>query len=83
MIEMKQKIIPVLFLLAFTEIVIAQQTVIDRMMTQVNATSNDTIRLSIYNSITEEYTESNPDSSLLYAEKVLSLAKKLKLKCMP
>jgi signal transduction histidine kinase len=77
---MKRKTILITFFIKMTTIVTAQQTSLDRMKAEVNSTTNDTVRLSINNAIAEEYTEINPDSSLLYAEKVLRIAQQLKLK---
>jgi signal transduction histidine kinase len=77
---MIRKISFIIFFLAFVTTVAAQQSYIDSLLQVAKATNNDTIRLIHYNDITERYTETNPDSTLLYAEKILLIAQKIKLR---
>ncbi|MEP6617624.1 MAG: ATP-binding protein [Ginsengibacter sp.] len=58
----------------------AQKIGIDSLFQAAEATRNDTTKIILFSRITEAYTEINPDSSLLYAQKVLALAEKLKFR---
>ncbi|MBK5271902.1 MAG: tetratricopeptide repeat protein [Bacteroidia bacterium] len=58
----------------------AQQAYIDSLIQETNISKNDTARFTGYIKITEAYTETNPDSALLYAEKALKITQKLKLR---
>ena len=59
---------------------VAQQAYIDSFRRKVNLTNNDTIQLVLLRNIARSYSELNPDSSFLYAEKALKVARKLNLK---
>ena len=59
---------------------VAQQAYIDSFRRKVSLTNNDTIQLVLLRNIARSYSELNPDSSFLYAEKALKVARKLNLK---
>jgi len=59
---------------------VAQQAYIDSFRRKVNLTNNDTTQLILLRNIARSYSELNPDSSFLYAEKALKIARKLNLK---
>jgi signal transduction histidine kinase len=58
----------------------AQRVNIDSLVREASVTKSDTIRLVRLKTITRIYSELNPDSSLRYAEVLLTLARKLHLK---
>jgi signal transduction histidine kinase len=59
---------------------VAQQAYIDSFRRKVNLTNNDTTQLILLRNIARSYSELNPDSSFVYAEKALKVARKLNLK---
>ena len=59
---------------------IVQQAYIDSFKIKANTTDSDTIQLILLRNIARSYSELNPDSSYLYAEKSLKLSRKLGLK---
>ena len=60
--------------------VVAQQAYIDSFRREVNLSNNDTTQLILLRNIARSYSELNPDSSFVYAEKALKVARKLNLK---
>jgi hypothetical protein len=58
----------------------AQRINIDSLIEEANLTQNDTNKLVRLRTIARIYAELNPDSSYHYAERSLTLAKKLNLK---
>src|SRR5688572_7677644 len=60
--------------------VVAQQAYIDSFKRKASITDNDTIQLILLRNVARSYSELNPDSSFLYAEKALKVARKLNLK---
>lgn len=58
----------------------AQQAVIDSLKHEIARVKNDTMKMVLFNVLAENFTELNPDSSLLYAEKAIALASKMKFK---
>ncbi|HET6767153.1 MAG TPA: ATP-binding protein [Chitinophagaceae bacterium] len=58
----------------------AQQAYIDSFRREASITKNDTTQLILLRNIARSYSELNPDSSFLYAEKALKVARKLNLK---
>src|SRR6186713_3567867 len=59
---------------------VAQQAYIDSFKTKANIINNDTLQLILLRNIARSYSELNPDSSYVYAEKALKVARKLNLK---
>jgi signal transduction histidine kinase len=59
---------------------VAQQAYIDSFRREVNLTNNDTTRLILLRNLARSYSEINPDSSFLYAERSLKIARKLNLR---
>jgi len=59
---------------------VAQQVYIDSFKIKASITNNDTIQLILFRNLARSYSELNPDSSFLYAEKALKVARKLNLK---
>lgn len=59
---------------------VAQQAYIDSFRREVSLANNDTVQLVLLRNIARSYSELNPDSSFLYAEKALNVARKLNLK---
>ena len=68
------------FFLFISVTAVAQQAYIDSFRIKVNHTTNDTIQLILLRNMARSYSELNPDSSFLYAEKSLKVARKLNLK---
>jgi signal transduction histidine kinase len=58
----------------------AQQANIDTIQKKLAVAQNDTIKLVLLRNIARIYSEINPDSAFHYAEKTLTLARKLDLK---
>ena len=59
---------------------VAQQAYIDSFKRKASIINNDTIQLILLRNIARSYSELNPDSSFVYAEKALKVARKLNLK---
>jgi signal transduction histidine kinase len=59
---------------------VAQQAYIDSFRREVSLANNDTVQLVLLRNIARSYSELNPDSSFLYAERALNVARKLNLK---
>ncbi len=70
---------PLLFLL-LAGAVEAQQPDIDRLRRGLLIAENDTAKLVMLSLITEAYNEIRPDSTLYFAEELLALSRKLKLR---
>ena len=68
----------VIFFISVTAV--AQQAYIDSFRREVNLTNNDTTRLILLRNLARSYSEINPDSSFLYAERSLKIARKLNLR---
>ena len=68
----------VIFFVSVTTV--AQQAYIDSFRREVKLTNNDTSRLILLRNIARSYSEINPDSSFLYAEGSLKIARKLNLR---
>lgn len=67
------------FLFASAGICVAQQSEIDSLLNELKTHSaEDTIRLAILNSIAFTYYQADPDEGLLFAEKQITLSKKLR-----
>ena len=58
----------------------AQQCDIDSLQRVISRSRNDTIHLVLFGKLAGVYSELNPDSAYLYADKMLSMSKKLNLK---
>ncbi len=59
---------------------VAQQAYIDSFKRKASIINNDTLQLILLRNIARSYSELNPDSSYVYAEKALKVARKLDLK---
>src|SRR6187401_1301725 len=59
---------------------VAQQAYIDSFKRKASIINNDTLQLILLRNIARSYSEINPDSSFVYAEKALKLSRKLNLK---
>src|SRR5687768_4971038 len=77
---MRKRILYSVVFILMSTFVVAQQAYIDSFRRQANLTNNDTIQLVLLRNIARSYSELNPDSSFLYAEKALKVARKLGLK---
>jgi len=75
----KQLIFSLLLVISVTH-TRAQQPNIDSLRKEINLTKNDTLQLVLLSIITEAYNEIRPDSTLYFAEKLLTLSRKLKLR---
>src|SRR5688572_23506206 len=69
-----------LFCLVAANLLFAQRFQIDSLRREAKITTNDTIRLVRLKSISDYFSELNPDSSYYYAEQSLNLSRKLNLK---
>ena len=58
----------------------AQQAYIDSFKRKASIIDNDTLQLILFRNIARSYSELNPDSSFVYAEKALKVSRKLNLK---
>lgn len=74
---MTRKIFICLFILTSYCACLAQADSPDSLLKVYNQTLNDTLKLSIASRITEYYSETNPDSSLYYANQMQALSQKL------
>jgi two-component system NtrC family sensor kinase len=77
---MLKRIICTLVLMVLIKFAHAQQVYLDSLKTEINTSENDTIKLVRLRNITRVYSEINPDSTLSYANRLLSLSQKLDLK---
>src|SRR6187549_1464875 len=59
---------------------VAQQNYIDSFKKKASIIYNDTLQLILLRNVARSYSEINPDSSYVYAEKALKVARKLDLK---
>src|SRR5215203_1442429 len=59
---------------------VAQQAYIDSFKRKAGIINNDTLKLILLRNIARSYSEINPDSSFVYAEKALKVSRKLNLK---
>ena len=59
---------------------VAQQAYIDSFKRKASIINNDTLQLILLRNIARSYSELNPDSSFVYAEKALRVSRKLNLK---
>ena len=59
---------------------VAQQAYIDSCKRKASIINNDTLQLILLRNIARSYSEINPDSSFVYAERALKVARKLNLK---
>src|SRR5687767_9313378 len=75
----KRVIYTVLFVVTL-KLATAQQYNVDSLQKELTNTQNDTVKLVLLRNIAWIYSEMNPDSALSYAEKSLSIARKLNLK---
>jgi hypothetical protein len=76
---MKKNLLAVFFLVIF-KLSSAQQSYIDSLKNEVHIQRNDTMTMILYAHLNEAYAELNPDSTILYAEKELTAAKKFNFK---
>ena len=74
------KIVYSILLILLVTTVVAQQAYIDRFRRQANSTNNDTTELILLRNIARSFSELNPDSSFVYSERALKIARKLNLK---
>ena len=74
------RIIYTFFLLVAIKSVHSQQAYLDSLKRRINFSENDTIKLVRLRDMARIYSEINPDSALMYAEKTLEIARKLDLK---
>src|SRR5258708_32230729 len=58
----------------------AQQSYIDSLRHEIEIAQNDTVKIVLFSTITEAYTETTPDSALYFADQLLILARKLNFK---
>lgn len=58
----------------------AQEANVDSLLTELNKTQNDTLKLVINIQLSDAYSEKNPDSAYYFAEKGIVLAQNLKFK---
>ncbi len=77
---MIQRIAYTSLLTFFIQSALAQHSQLDSLRHQDAIEQNDTLRMLIYARLSNEYTESSPDSAYYYANKELSISKKLNLK---
>ena len=77
---MRLKIVYSILLILLVTTVVAQQAYIDRFRRQANSTNNDTTELILLRNIARSFSELNPDSSFVYSERALKIARKLNLK---
>ena len=57
-----------------------QQVFIDSFRRELSNTTSDTVRLVLLRNMARSYSELNPDSSFVYAEKALSISRRLSFK---
>ena len=77
---MRKRILYSVVFILMSTFVVAQQAYIDSFRRQANLTNNDTIQLVLFRNISRSYSELNPDSAFVYAEKALKIARRLGLK---
>ena len=77
---MRLKIVYSILLVLWVTTVVGQQAYIDRFRRQANSTDNDTTELILIRNIARSFSELNPDSSFVYSERALKIARKLNLK---
>jgi signal transduction histidine kinase len=77
---MIKRIIYTSLLIVAVKFTAAQQFYIDSLKHKAEITQNDTLKLILFENLNEAYTETNPDSAYYYAEKILMLARALKLR---
>ena len=73
---MKKLIIIVLFFSA-TPDVVAQPSDLHLLKLRMESTSNDTLRILMLDSLSLQFSEIDPDSSLFYADQEIALSRKL------
>lgn len=73
---MKKLIIILLFFSAARDVV-AQPSELHLLKLRMESTSNDTLRVLMLDSLSLEFSEIDPDSSLLYADQEIALSRKL------
>jgi two-component system, NtrC family, sensor kinase len=77
---MIRRIIYTFLLLAAIKSVHSQQAYLDSLKSEIGFSENDTIKLVRLRNMARIYSEINADSALFYAEKTLTIARKLNLK---
>src|SRR4026208_1718184 len=77
---MVKRIIYTIFFVAVVNLAGAQDYFIDSLKKEISITQNDTVKLAILRNIARIYSEINPDSALNYAEKSLSISRRLNFK---
>jgi two-component system, NtrC family, sensor kinase len=77
---MVKRIIYTVFFVAVVNLAGAQDYLIDSLKKEISITQNDTVKLAILRNIARIYSEINPDSALNYAEKSLSISRRLNFK---
>ncbi|HYC39567.1 MAG TPA: ATP-binding protein [Chitinophagaceae bacterium] len=77
---MKKRIAACLAFIATSLLAVAQQSYIDSLLRVANVSRSDTTRLVLYRNIARTYSEVNPDSAYVYADKALHLARKMQFR---
>ena len=77
---MKKQVTCYLLFMLMASSVFAQQIYIDSFRRKLDITASDTMRLVLLRNLARSYSELNPDSSFFYAEKALSIARRLNFK---
>ena len=80
MTQMKKQVTCYLLFMLMASSVFAQQIYIDSFRRKLDITASDTMRLVLLRNLARSYSELNPDSSFFYAEKALSIARRLNFK---
>jgi two-component system, NtrC family, sensor kinase len=58
----------------------AQQPNVDSLHHAIGITQNDTVKIGLLRALTEAYTETKPDSAFYFADQLLTLTRKMKLR---
>ena len=72
-----KKLIVILLFFSVARDVVAQSSDLHSLKLRIEATSNDTLRLLMLDSISLDFSEIDPDSSLFYADQEIALSRKL------
>jgi len=72
-----KKLIIILLFFSATPDVVAQPSDLHLLKLRMESTSNDTLRVLMLDSLSLEFSEIDPDSSLLYADQEIALSRKL------
>ncbi len=77
---MIKRVLKVLLLVLLMNYGKAQQLHVDSLRREIDIAQNDTVKIILYDQIIDAYLETNPDSSVYFAEKQLVLTRKLNLR---